>query len=63
MSLAEDTFEERVNTVGYPMPHIEVRITNPETHATMPIGEPGEVWTRGYSTMLGYYEDEKYTKQ
>ena len=59
MSLATDTFEERVKTVGYPMAHVEIRIVNPEKLITMPIGEAGEVWTRGYSTMLGYWDEEK----
>lgn len=57
MSLESDSFDERVNTVGYPMDHVEVRVVDPESGDTLPVGEPGEVWVRGYVTMLGYWDE------
>lgn len=57
MSLSSDTFDERVSTVGFPMDHVEVRVVDPATGETLPVGEAGEVWARGYGKML-YYWDE-----
>lgn len=57
MSLPSDTFDERVNTVGFLMDHVEVRVVDPATGDTLPIGEAGEVLARGYGTLL-YYWDE-----
>ncbi len=53
---AEDTLERRVSTVGRIRPHVEVKIVNSDGHV-VPRGEPGEVLTRGYSVMLGYWGD------
>jgi fatty-acyl-CoA synthase len=44
-------------------PHVEVRIADPETGRTLPCGEPGELLTRGYSVMLGYWEDPERTAE
>ena len=55
MSLSTDSFEERVNTVGFPMDHVEVRVVDPATGDTLSVGTPGEVWVRGYGTMLYYW--------
>ena len=57
MSLPNDSFEERVNTVGYPMDHVELRVVDPATGEILPIGESGEVWARGYGTMLYYWNE------
>ncbi|RVX41648.1 fatty-acyl-CoA synthase [Nonomuraea polychroma] len=55
MTRADDGLARRTETVGRVMPHIEVKIVHPETRLTVPRGEPGELCTRGYSVMLGYW--------
>jgi fatty-acyl-CoA synthase len=52
---ADDTLERRVSTVGRVHPHLEVKIIDPATGLTVPRGTPGELCTRGYSVMLGYW--------
>jgi fatty-acyl-CoA synthase len=53
---ADDELERRVGTVGRAHPHVEVKVIHPETGHTVPRGEPGELLTRGYSVMLGYWD-------
>jgi fatty-acyl-CoA synthase len=53
---SDDSIERRVSTVGRVGPHLEVKVVDPETGLTVPRGEPGELCTRGYSVMLGYWE-------
>ena len=60
---AEDELERRVGTVGRVHPHVEVKIVAPETGRTVQRGEPGELCTRGYSVMLGYWEDRERTEE
>ena len=57
----DDPVSKRVGTVGRVHPHVEVKIVDPETGATVARGEPGEQCTRGYSVMLGYWGDEAAT--
>jgi fatty-acyl-CoA synthase len=59
----DDTLELRVSTVGRPGPHIEVKIVDPDTGLVVPRGEPGEFCTRGYSVMLGYWEEPEKTAE
>nr|ALV86637.1 AMP-binding domain protein [uncultured bacterium 50] len=59
---ADDPIEKRVGSVGRAHPHVEVRIANPDTGETCDYGETGEFQTRGYSVMLGYWNDEKKTQ-
>ncbi len=54
--------EKQVSTVGEIHPHLEVKIIDEKTGQVVPIGEPGELCTRGYSVMLGYWNDEEKTK-
>ncbi|MEL6537213.1 MAG: AMP-binding protein [Bacteroidota bacterium] len=54
--------EKRVSTVGEVMPHTEIKIIDPETGQTVPKGTPGELCTRGYCVMLGYWNDEERTR-
>jgi fatty-acyl-CoA synthase len=61
-TLRDDPLEKRVGTVGKVHPHLEVKIVDPDTGATVARGEPGELCTRGYSVMLGYWEDEEATR-
>lgn len=57
-----DTLEKRVSTVGQVSPHIEIKIVD-ENGKTVPRGTPGEYCTRGYSVMLGYWDDEAKTAE
>jgi Acyl-CoA synthetases (AMP-forming)/AMP-acid ligases II len=59
----DDPLELRVSTVGRVMPHVEVKIIDPETGLTVPRGTPGELCTRGYSVMLGYWEEPEKTAE
>jgi len=54
--------EKRVSTVGRVVPHTEVKIIDPETGQVVPIGTSGELCTRGYCVMLGYWNDEEKTR-
>jgi fatty-acyl-CoA synthase len=60
---ADDSLERRVSTVGRVHPHVEVKVVDPATGATLPRGEPGELCTRGYSVMLGYWEEPAKTAE
>ena len=60
---ADDTLERRVSTVGRVHPHLEVKIIDPDTGLTVPRGTPGELCTRGYSVMLGYWEQPEQTAE
>ncbi|HTK62710.1 MAG TPA: AMP-binding protein [Pseudonocardia sp.] len=59
----DDSVERRVSTVGRVLPHIEVKVIDPETGLTVPRGEPGELCTRGYSVMRGYWEQPEKTAE
>ena len=60
-SETSEPIEVRVSTVGTVLPGVEVRIVDPKTLNDMPDGEPGELWSRGHGTMLGYYKDPDAT--
>jgi fatty-acyl-CoA synthase len=60
---ADDSLERRVSTVGQVHPHLEIKIVDPKTGATVPRGTPGELCTRGYSVMLGYWEEADKTAE
>jgi fatty-acyl-CoA synthase len=60
---ADDELERRVSTVGKVHPHVESKIVDPETGLTLPRGEPGELCTRGYSVMLGYWDEPEKTAE
>jgi fatty-acyl-CoA synthase len=60
-SSRDDPLELRVSTVGRIQPHLEVKIVNRDGQI-VPRGEAGELCTRGYSVMLGYWNDEARTK-
>lgn len=59
-SATDDPLERRVTTVGRVQPHLECKIVDSEGE-TVPIGEPGEILTRGYSVMCGYWNDPEAT--
>jgi fatty-acyl-CoA synthase len=56
-SEVDDPIELRVSTVGRVLPHLECKIVDPDTGATVPRGVKGELCTRGYAVMLGYWND------
>ncbi|HEY6909052.1 MAG TPA: AMP-binding protein [Myxococcales bacterium] len=60
-SAVDDPIAKRVGTVGRVHPHVEVKVIHPESGATLPRGTPGELCTRGYSVMLGYWNNEAAT--
>jgi fatty-acyl-CoA synthase len=60
-SAVDDPIEARVSTVGRIHPHVECKIVNPESGEIVPRGIPGELCTRGYSVMLGYWDDPQAT--
>jgi len=60
---ADDSLDRRVSTVGRVGPHLEVKVVDPETGRTVPRGTPGELCTRGYSVMLGYWEQPDKTAE
>ncbi len=59
----EDTFDRRVSTVGTVLPHVEAKIIDPATGLTAPLATPGEVCTRGYLVMQGYWENPDATAE
>ncbi|MFI6143955.1 AMP-binding protein [Streptomyces sp. NPDC051109] len=60
---ADDSVERRVSTVGRVGPHLEVKVVDPQSGRTVPRGEPGELCTRGYSVMLGYWGEPERTAE
>ena len=60
---SDDSIERRVATVGRVGPHLEVKIVDPGTGLTVPRGVPGELCTRGYSVMLGYWDQPEKTAE
>ena len=63
MTRADDDLARRTETVGRVMPHLEVKVVDPYTGLTVPRGETGELCTRGYSVMLGYWEQPDKTTE
>jgi fatty-acyl-CoA synthase len=59
----DDPLAKRVETVGRPHPHVEIKIVDPNTGGVVPRGTPGEQYMRGYSVMLGYWDDVKATEK
>ncbi|MEY2424200.1 MAG: fatty-acyl-CoA synthase [Acidimicrobiaceae bacterium] len=63
MTRREDDLERRVSTVGTVMPHVEVEIIDPDSGLPAPHGVTGELCTRGYSVMLGYWDEPGLTAE
>jgi fatty-acyl-CoA synthase len=61
-SAVDDPLDKRVTTVGRVHPHVEIKIVDPETGQIVARGTSGELCTRGYSVMLGYWNDEAATR-
>ena len=62
MTLPEDSLVNRTQTVGRPIPYVEIKIVNANDRV-VPIGEQGEICTRGYSVMKGYWNDDEKTAE
>jgi fatty-acyl-CoA synthase len=62
-ALPGDRFELRAATVGLPLPHTDVKIINPATGDPALLGQPGELMTRGYLVMKGYYQMPEKTAE
>jgi fatty-acyl-CoA synthase len=60
---ADDSLDRRVSTVGRVHPHVEVMVVDPATGLPVPVGEPGELCTRGYSVMIGYWDEPEKTAE
>jgi len=59
----DDSLERRTGSVGRVHPHLEVMVVDPETDLPVPTGEPGELCTRGYSVMIGYWDEPDKTAE
>ncbi|MEJ7690297.1 MAG: AMP-binding protein [Nocardioidaceae bacterium] len=59
----DDDLERRTATIGRVHPHVEIKIVDPVTGETLPRDEPGELCTRGYSVMIGYWEEPQLTEE
>jgi fatty-acyl-CoA synthase len=59
----DDDLEHRTATVGRALPHIEVKVIDPLSGVTLPRGTAGELCTRGYSVMLGYWDEPERTRE
>jgi fatty-acyl-CoA synthase len=60
---SDDSLDRRVSTVGRVGPHLEVKVIDPASGVTVPRGTPGELCTRGYSVMLGYWRQPDKTAE
>jgi len=58
----DDDLEKKTSTIGFPLDHQEVKVVDEEGR-TVEVGQPGELCTRGYSTMLGYWGEEDKTAE
>jgi fatty-acyl-CoA synthase len=59
----DDSLDRRTATVGRVHPHVEVMVVDPETDLPVPRGEPGELCTRAYSVMIGYWDEPEKTAE
>jgi fatty-acyl-CoA synthase len=57
----DSPLDKRVGTVGLIGPHLEIKLVDPATSKIVPVGQPGELCTRGYSVMLGYWNNPEAT--
>jgi fatty-acyl-CoA synthase len=62
-TLIDDDLDRRTSSIGRAHPHVEIKIVDPATGVVVERGEPGEFCTRGYSVMLGYWQDDEKTSE
>ena len=60
---ADDDLDRRTATIGRVHPHVEIKVVDPVSGETVERGQPGELCTRGYSVMIGYWEDQEKTDE
>jgi fatty-acyl-CoA synthase len=60
---ADDDLERRTATIGRVHPHVEIKVVDPATSEVVERGEAGELCTRGYSVMLGYWDEPEKTAE
>jgi fatty-acyl-CoA synthase len=63
MTRPDDSLDRRTGTVGRAMPFVEIKVVDPATGLVVARGEPGELCTRGYSVMLGYWDEPDKTRE
>jgi fatty-acyl-CoA synthase len=63
MTRSDDGLARRTETVGRVLPHLESKVVDPATGLTVDRGRPGELCTRGYSVMLGYWDQPEATAE
>ena len=63
MTRRDDGLDRRTETVGRVLPHLESKVVDPGTGRPLPRGEAGELCTRGYSVMLGYWDQAEATRE
>ncbi|MFD6195398.1 AMP-binding protein [Mycobacteriaceae bacterium NPDC060252] len=62
-TLVDDDLDRRTATVGRAHPHVEIKVVDPDTREVVERGQSGELCTRGYSVMIGYWNDEENTRE
>ena len=62
LSTIHDTLENRTQTIGRVLEHLEVKVVDKNGHI-VPVNTPGELWVRGYNTMIGYFNDRDKTDE
>lgn len=60
---ANDSIEKKIKSVGKPLPHVEMKVVDISTGKKCPVGVEGELCTRGYHVMKGYYKNEIFTRK
>lgn len=63
LTAPDDRIEDQTDTVGQPLPQVEVRIVDPDTLETQPVDTVGEIWVRGFQTMSGYFKMPEKTDE
>jgi fatty-acyl-CoA synthase len=63
MTAPDDTIQDKATTIGPPMPNLEVKIVDPDSGETLPVGAVGELCSRGYHLMHGYYDMPEQTAE
>src|SRR6476659_1129187 len=62
-TLIDDDLERRTSSIGRTHPHVEIKIVDPESGDVVERGSPGELCTRGYSVMVGYWRNDEKTAE
>ena len=63
LAWADDSLDNLTNSIGQPLPNIEVSIRSPKTNKILKVGETGEICSRGYNTMLEYHQNPEASNE